>query len=614
MDTTSGMRRSSASKSGSTAGIVEHAAERPPWEIIETFPSTDRELIKHWNDLVERSATPAARARSLIGRALTMYWAVQEGATDMDEQDVIADQRRDLDEALSLARASGSPSQIAEALLGSLYATWGPDHLTERDAPLKELTALAPTVDDQELRLRILEWRVIDRLDHADIDAVSVLLDIFEREASDTDLIIFRRREVLWKGCLAMLDGRIDESVQINQQAISSSADLAGSPFSFQNVAITLAIERYLRRSLDDMVDPIRSILASSPRVAANWETGLTFALCEIGEFDEAREHFETLSAHRFAAVPRDLNWLVTMQLLGLAALTLGDEMHGAVLLDELRPFAALDATHGSGYASYGPVARVVGALALRWGDPAEGERWFDHVFSTRRPGPWTTLTRYDRAVARRGHDDPGALADAVEAASEFTAMGLGALAERADSLASDLRVAGHGGPVAVCHDDRWTLRHPAGGASVPVGIGAAHLIHLLARPGQIIDVFELDPAADTALITAAGVESSLDHEAKTSYRRRAAVLSERSTLTSAESDELAFLRRELAGAQHRVSISSEVERARVRVTKAIRRTIDAIATQSPSLAEHLRSSVSTGRTCCYSPSSAQAWHVSIDG
>ena len=47
---------------------------------------------------------------------------------------------------------------------------------------------------------------------------------------------------MLWRGNLAMLTGDIDYAISVNQQAISATAGTAGSPFSFQNVAIVTAI------------------------------------------------------------------------------------------------------------------------------------------------------------------------------------------------------------------------------------------------------------------------------------------------------------------------------------------------------------------------------------
>lgn len=586
------------------------STERLPWEIIETFPSTDDALVAHWEHAVESAANDRALARALIGRGLALYWAVQEGVLDEPWIEVAERRSGDLDRALELARVVGDADLLAEALLGVLYGTWGPDRLLDRNPIIDELSLLHGDVSDEELRLRIIEWQVLQHLDAADLDAVRRSIDEFSRAAADTELVLFRRREVLWRGCLAMLDGDPDEALRLNQEAISSTADIAGSPFSFQNVAITLAIERYLRRGLADTIDAIRSIRASSPRVGANWDTGLAFALAEVGELDEARELFESLAAGRFDRVPRDLNWLVTMQLLGLIALRIDADEHGSLLLELLSPFAHLDGTHGSGYASYGPVGRVVGSLAARWGDPDDAERIFDHVLSTRPSGPWTAMTRLDRAAARRHRRPTDALGDAQRAEVELRRFGLDEWAAVARRLADDLIAEGHGGPVALCRDGEWTLRHPSGAATLSRSVGLDHLTVLLQRAGDAVDVADLDPSDDTLLQRAASAESSLDSMARARYRRRLTELESRPRLRDEDRSEIEFLRRELSAATFVSSNSVELERLRVRVTKAIRRTIDQIGAESPGLGTHLRESVTTGRSCSYEPADGRSWTI----
>lgn len=583
-------------------------SERLPWEIVETFPSTDDELVAFWELAVQSADTDRELARSLIGRALSLYWATQEGVVDDEWEDVAARRAADLDRALQLARPDGDPDLVAEALLGVLYGTWGPDRLLDRASTVAELSALRDEVRE-EVQLRILEWDVLQHFDAGDLDAARRSIDEFARAAADTELVLFRRREVLWRGCLAMLDGNLDESLRINQEAISSTANVAGSPFSFQNVAITLAIERYLRRGLADTVDAIRSIRASSPRVGANWDTGLAFALSEIGEHEEASELFESLAADRFTGIPRDLNWLVTMQLLGLIALNIDADEHGPVLLELLAPFAHLDGTHGSGYASYGPLGRVVGSLMARWGDPEDAERVFAEVLSTRSAGPWTALTRLDRARARRDRRPVDALADAHDAARELERYGLDAWAADARALADDLTAQGHGGAVAMLRHGAWTLRHPTGAATVPHSIGVDHLTALLRRAGEAVEVAELGRVS-AAPPEPASSESSLDPTARTQYRRRLSELDALSDPAATERAEAEFLRRELAGAVHVRSSSAELERLRVRVTKAIRRAIDQIGDSSPGLGTHLRETVVTGRACSYQPADGRAWVV----
>ena len=587
--------------------------ERLPWEVVETFPSTDTDLVAEWDTHVAEAGDGSAeRVRALTGRALVNYWAVQEGVTIEPADAVAARRRADVDDAVALARTIGDDELLAEALLGWLMATWSPD---QRRAPvLEELAALRCAVTDEEIRLRILEWAVLDRLDDADMLGVDAAIATFAEESRHTDLELFRRREVLWRGCVAMLEGRLDEALDINQSAISSSANTAGSPFSFQNVAITVAIERYLRRGLHDLIEAIRSIRASSPRVAVNWDVGLAFALSETGAHDEAAAIVARLAPQQFRAVPRDLNWLVTMQLLALTALNLDDRDHGVVLLDALRPFAHLDATHGSGYASYGPVARPVASLEARWGDAREAERWFRFVLDTRVDGPWTALARLDRAVARRDTLPHDALIDATGAAARLDTFDMEQWADVARDLAEDLRLRGVDGPVAHLRDGRWELRHPAGAATIDATVGARHLMTLLAHPGESLEVGQLDPSGDASLPTSSRAESTLDQTARGAYRRRADELAGAARRSAADDAELAFLRRELSASRYRTATSVELERTRVRVTKAIRRAIDDVAAGSSGLGEHLRSTVSTGSRCSYAPADGTPWHVTTAG
>ncbi len=586
------------------------SVNRPPWELVETLPWSDRERIDHWDRRVAMMVSAAERVDALVGRALVLYWASAVGAVEASWDDVHGRVIDDIATAEQLARQDGDAGVVTTALLGRLYACWGPSDPDDRRRILDELNRLRPKVLDQELRLRVLEWQVLDRFDSGDIDAAREWIDEFVAEARGIESKLFARREILWRANIEMLEGRIDEAVRLNEVAIANTADLAGSPFSFQNVAVTTAIALFFRRGLADLVDAIRSIRASSPRVGSNWDVGLAFALSEAGELDEAREIFESAARHGFATIPRDLNWVVTFQLLGLIAINLDDRPRALEILELLRPYGELDGTHGSGYASYGPVGRVVGGLALLGGELREADAWFEYVLSTRGPGPWSSLTRLDRAVAHSAIDPAGALADAAQAEAEFRAFGIAARVDDAHRLVTDLWLAGHAGPIARLAGDEWTLVHGSGGCVVPESVGMGYLVRLLANPGESFDVLTLDTKVDTSLPRDSTAESSLDPSAQRAYRRRLAELDTIDERSSAETGEREFLRRELTGARHRPSSSKEVEKARVRVTRAIRRAIAAVSDDAPRLGAHLDSSIETGRQCLYQPVDGCEWRI----
>lgn len=580
--------------------------DRLPWEIVETLPSADRDTVDHWDRVLAEAATPHERTRGLVGSALSRYWAVQEGLLDAPLSVSDADRRARTDEAISIARALRDDDLVAETLLGRLYACWGPANLHERDGLIDELLVLLPEVESEELRLRIHEWEVVRHFDRGDLAATERAVARFRQAARDTDLVLFRRREELWRGNLAMLDGRLDQAVRINEDAISSTSGIAGTPFSFQNVAITLAIERYLRRGLDDLIDAIRSIRASSPRVASNWDTGLAFCLAETGQVDEARVMFDAIIDDDLAGVHRDLNWLVTVQLLGLIALRLDHRTGMERTFALLEPFADLDATHGTGYASYGPVGRVIGALAQRM-DPADGgRRWFDAVLGTRDPGPWTSLTRLESARGRRSVDPRAAFDEARRAEHELRSYDMAAWADDARTTAIELALDGHGPPIAARSGHRWRLRHANGDVEIDHGVGVSHLVRLLAAPGEEVRTSDL-AGSDARREEVSSSLHVLDDEAIRAYRTRLADLD---NTPDADPEEIAMLLQQLASARHVASSSVELERVRTRVTKALTRTIAEIEVVDPGLGAHLRAAVGTGRRCIYSPTDGAAWWI----
>lgn len=584
--------------------------ERLPWEIVETVPTSSPELIDHWQKRLGEAVNPAERVRSAVGYSLSTYWAAQLNATSRTWTELAEERHAMTLETLEVATAQDDPDLRSTAILGRLYGCWGPDQMAERGDLIARLMDELDRVIDPELRLRSLEWIVLDHFDHGDLGRVRVAIDSFRAEPAARSLPLFRRRELLWYANLSMLEGAIDRAVELNQQAISETAGLTGSPLSFQNAAITVTIERYLRRGLADVIDTISSIRSSSPRVGANWDTGLAFALAESGQLDEAREVFEELAVEDFAAIPHDLNWLATMQLVALVAIHLDDVSRCVRLVELLTPYVHLDATHGSGYASYGPVGRVVGSLAARCGHLDEARAHFDRVLATRAPGPWTSLTRLDFAKSQ-GRERPSRTFElARQSDNELSSLHLTLWAEMARSLWIDAAVDGHGPPIASLQRGRWTLRHRTGSAHLGAGVGVAHLVELLARPGELLAVAELDgPDSATAAPSVSGFRL-LDQTARKAYVRRLDQLETSADPLAEVERERSFLRRELAASGFVRSSSSEDERARVRVTKALRRTIERVNKQSGALGAHLAMSVTTGAQCRYAPSDGERWLV----
>jgi tetratricopeptide (TPR) repeat protein len=151
---------------------------------------------------------------------------------------------------------------------------------------------------------------------------------------------------------------------------------------------------------------------------------------------------------------------------------------------------------------------------------------------------------------------------------------------------------------------------------------GIRYLAQLVAHPGREFHVLDLVAAETGQKVPLGDAGEMLDERAKSAYRRRLAEIeddieqaraladAEREAQADAERD---FLVRELAravglGGRDR-RVSSDSERARAGVTRAVRHGMARIGEQHPQLGEHLNQAVRTGTYCAYAPDVAsQRW------
>lgn len=180
----------------------------------------------------------------------------------------------------------------------------------------------------------------------------------------------------------------------------------------------------------------------------------------------------------------------------------------------------------------------------------------------------------------------------------------------------------------------RWFMRREPGlwaiagdaGAEVRVrdSIGLRHLSRIAARPGHEVHVLDLVAQESGGSAGSQPGVPALDDEARRAYRRRLDDLAAEVDDAKASADpgraeraeaEIEALTRELTrgygiSGQTR-EIGGAAERARVSVTKAIRRAIDQLGADAPTLAEHLRQTIRTGVYCGYEPGDGPYLRVS---
>ncbi|MFI6981028.1 ATP-binding protein [Embleya sp. NPDC050154] len=276
----------------------------------------------------------------------------------------------------------------------------------------------------------------------------------------------------------------------------------------------------------------------------------------------------------------------------------------------------------------------IVDAAQERWDDAVEAfddaRRSADRLHAR----PWSVRARIELAEAllARHLGDDRARADVLlaDAGAEAHELGMAHLVDRArrPSLPPP---AAHSEPVERTAEFRregavWRLDFAGRVVHVPDAKGLRDVRHLLERPGTPVPAARLlDPDGESAVSAAGamGADALLDDEARRRYRRHLDRLDEEiaraercgDDVRAAEYDReraalLAELRR-AAGLAGRVRrLGDQGERARKTITARIRDTLRRLDERHPELAAHLRASVSTGSTCCYTPDPRVRWRL----
>lgn len=557
----------------------------------------------------------AVRCRLEASLALSLYWETPTG--NRAESHALSARRRDelTAAALATARDLGDPSILAHALNARIHATWGPEHRTRRPQLAEELIAVAIELGDHDLALRGRVWRVADLLERGELSAADREIDAFEREARRLRNRLHLWTVARWRANRAFMTGALDDADALAAHALELGAAVMDPEVAFHFYTTTLGPLQYLRSELADSIDYVRSAAESMPNVPA-WRVGLATAAAESGDLGLARRELAAVVADDFALLPRDLNFLGSMMLMALAAHHTNDRDTAAKVHEILEPFAGRLAIHGTGYASYGAVDIALGQTAHTLGRPRAAVAHLRSAIEQLDPtgSPYAGIARVHLADVP-GLDDEECSRLFGEAAAIFDAAGLTVRAR--DARAARDR---HEGRLAVSlyeSGGRWALRR-GDGQNHDLGTlkGFAALRDLVTRPETERHALELAATIEGrpgAMIDPGGADPLLDDDARTAYAARLRTIKDEldeadrrgdAAASTALATEEAAIEAELAAATglggRTRRATTDADRARVNVTKHLKRAIARIGDVDPELGNHLAECVDTGMCARY--------------
>jgi tetratricopeptide (TPR) repeat protein len=567
-----------------------------------------RDPIEHQRMLASQRRALAALGEGDLAmrRRLEMRLAA-EGVYDGEPIDAVR-------EALVNARACGDGAVLAEALSLAHHALMAPGSGDELLPMAEELITLASASGEGMLAVMGLMWRTVD-------------LYQMNRPGAERSLAELRQR-VDAIGCLsiAYVVGLIDVMRTTREGKLDAAEEGARAAFELgQAVGDADATAYYAAhimriRSLQGReaeLLPLVHGVVDSPVMMAR-ERALRASVAGIaaraGDLERTRA---ILGGMRVADIVPSSTSLVALASLADVAVALGDAALARDVYEALAPFAALPLVPSLAVTCLGSTERPLALAASTFGDRALALEHFERALVAderlgNRPMVAVAKAELARALAGGGGSRQRAKALLTAAIGEAEAMGM---TVRRDEWLGWMDEIDAVAPAVACTvqraGSRWVVAWGDLRAEVANLVGMQYVKALVDRPREDVPAAEL---AGAGVVDGARHEladrQTLDH-----YRQRVRELD--AEIADADDDadlaraerlrmEREDLRDELsrvlgmAGSQRTFADTSE--RARTAVAKAVKRAIEAIDEVEPKLAEHLRTSIVTGRVCRYDP------------
>ena len=545
-------------------------------------------------------------------------------------------------EAVAMARATGDLEVLVRALIARHTVAFGPDALDERAAIGDEMIAIGRELPSRDAILRGHAIRFIVRFERGDAVGAREDLEAHRRLAEELGDPFDRWASQVWTAAVSLQEGRFSDARQHAGAAFDlvrnapglHSMDLNG-PASFLGHLLLIPHTATEPIPLPDI--PLDEYRARYPEISA-WRVVILVTVVASGDVAAVRRELCTLSEKRFEDFERNGAWLATMSLISEAIQLVGDVDLAKLAYELLLPFAERNGSV-SVVASTGSVSRHLGLLAMTMDRRADAERHFEvaramHERMRARPHLAKTLHDHARCLLRFPDGDRArALMLVREARSIAADLGMPGLLRSCDEL---LATAGEGDdarwpdePRLRRADHLWILKVQDEEHFLADAKGIAYIAELMRHPGREIlalDLLAIARPSDDSMATAdQDVRSSyeisrarvrdtvVDVKPRKAYERRLETLMDELRVAEGGPDparvrerreEIEALQRELArsvGLGGRMRDTSDVERARISVTRAIRLALGKIAAVSPSAGVFLATRIKTGTYCLYS-------------
>lgn len=263
-------------------------------------------------------------------------------------------------QALDAARRSREDGALARALFvhGEVIG-WTP-RIDERLELAAELLALAEARQDARSQADARHQRALALLERGDLDGFDREVELLERLIRRAAYWYHDMYLALWRGMRALLDGRLDDVEPCAQQL------LAHARHEPNVVNLYLGQLYWLARAQGRQTELRPAMLAAfeaNPGIPG-FRCALALNHADLYELSEASRHLDELAPDRFAALPRDTTFTMSLVTLAEVCARVGSGEHAATLYELLAPYGGCLVIATKGLACLGAVDRYLGMLS----------------------------------------------------------------------------------------------------------------------------------------------------------------------------------------------------------------------------------------------------------
>ncbi|CUR55821.1 hypothetical protein NOCA2310001 [metagenome] len=286
---------------------------------VYVFGAAAGKLPAQLYDVLARTTGDEPRARLAATLARCWAYAGQPDRAVRFAEEAVAR----AEEAVARAEAAGDPALLADCLDAALAAHWGPDQLEVRRALAHRLDEVAAHVLDPEARLQTHLWGLQVACETLDVPAMNRQMRCLELLGEELPRALFfaASRRLMFD----LLHGRTDTSARLLDVA-ATAAERASLADAWM---VLKAMRAYSAAQAGDR--EVGAALAAECEALALAE-GMTtvaaeaaFLWVQAGRPDRAGALAQTFRGTVLDELPRDVNWLLTLQCVLEAALAAQD-------------------------------------------------------------------------------------------------------------------------------------------------------------------------------------------------------------------------------------------------------------------------------------------------